>query len=63
MKKGQIYTGKVQYTDFPNKAVVITESDNPEDNGKRVIVKNSIPGQTVKRRPSRADRWKTSLLP
>ena len=48
MKKGQIYTGKVQYTDFPNKAVVITESDNPEDNGKRVIVKNSIPGQTVK---------------
>ena len=39
MKKGQIYTGKVQYTDFPNKAVVITESDNPEDNGKRVIVK------------------------
>lgn len=38
-EKGHIYTGKVQYTDFPNKAVVITESDNPEDNGKRVIVK------------------------
>lgn len=47
MKKGQIYTGKVQYADFPNKAVVIVNSDNPEDNGKKVIVKNSIPGQTV----------------
>ena len=48
MKKGQIYTGKVQYADFPNKAVVTVNSDNPEDSGKKVIVKNSIPGQTVK---------------
>ena len=48
MKKGQIYTGKVQYADFPNKAVVTVNSDNPEDNGKKVIVKNSIPGQTVR---------------
>ncbi len=48
MKKGQIYTGKVQYADFPNKAVVVVNSDNLEDNGKKVIVKNSIPGQTVR---------------
>ena len=48
MKKGQIYTGRVQYAEFPNKAVVFTESENPEDNGKKVIVKNSIPGQRVR---------------
>lgn len=48
MKKGQTYTGYVSHAEFPNKAVVITESENPEDNGKKVIVKNSIPGQRVK---------------
>lgn len=48
MKKGQIYTGIVTHADFPNKAVVIVESENPEDNGQKVIVKNSIPGQRVK---------------
>lgn len=47
MKKGQIYIGRVAYADFPNKAVVYVESDNPEDNGQRVIVKNSIPGQKI----------------
>ena len=45
MKKGETYTGRVQHVDFPNKAVVFTESENPEDNGQKVIVKNSIPGQ------------------
>ena len=44
MKKGETYTGRVQHVDFPNKAVVFTESENPEDNGQKVIVKNSIPG-------------------
>jgi 23S rRNA (uracil-5-)-methyltransferase RumA len=48
VKKGQIYEGYVERVMFPNKAVVITESENPEDNGQKVIVKNSIPGQRVK---------------
>ncbi len=48
MKKGETYTGSVQHVDFPNKAVVFTESENPEDNGQKVIVKNSIPGQKVR---------------
>lgn len=48
MKKGETYTGRVMYTDFPNKAVVLVESENPEDNGQKVIVKNSIPGQKIK---------------
>lgn len=47
MKKGQIYTGKVAYADFPNKAVAYVEAENSEDNGAKVIVKNSIPGQKV----------------
>ena len=48
MKKGETYTGRVQHVDFPNKAVVFTESENPEENGQKVIVKNSIPGQKVR---------------
>ena len=39
MKKGETYTGRVQHVDFPNKAVVFTESENPEENGQKVIVK------------------------
>lgn len=46
MKKGNIYQGTVEYVDFPNKAYVAVES-NDEDNGKKVIVKNSIPRQKV----------------
>ena len=48
MKKGETYTGIVEKIDFPNKAMVITESENPEDHGKKVIVKNSILGQKVR---------------
>lgn len=48
MKKGEIYEGRVVSVDFPNKAFVITETENTEDNGARVIVKNSIPGQKVR---------------
>lgn len=47
MKKGNTYTGYVEKVDFPNKAYVVVESDNTEDDGCRVIVKNSIPGQRV----------------
>ncbi|NBH82257.1 23S rRNA (uracil(1939)-C(5))-methyltransferase RlmD [bacterium C-53] len=41
MKKGQILEGVVEYTAFPNKGVVRTEEG-------RIVVKNTLPGQTVK---------------
>ena len=41
MKKGQIAEGRVDHVVFPNKSVVLTEE------GDRVIVKNTIPGQKV----------------
>lgn len=41
MKKGQIGQGIVERVEFPNKGVVITEE------GDKVIVKNTIPGQKV----------------
>ena len=41
MKKGQIAQGRVDHVVFPNKSVVLTEE------GDRVIVKNTIPGQKV----------------
>ena len=41
MKKGQIYEGVVTKVTFPNKAEVVCE-------GERVIVKNALPGQTIK---------------
>ena len=46
MKKGDIYQGTVEYVDFPNKAYVAIESDD-ENNGKKIIVKNSIPNQKI----------------
>ena len=41
MKKGQIAEGRIDHVVFPNKGVAITED------GERVIVKNTIPGQKV----------------
>ena len=41
MKKGQIAEGTVTKVEFPNKGIVMTEE------GERVIVKNTIPGQRV----------------
>ena len=41
MKKGQVTTGLVDHIVFPNKGVVITED------GEKVVVKNSIPGQKI----------------
>lgn len=40
MKKGTIVTGKIEYTDFPNKGVILTEED-------KVAVKGTIAGQVV----------------
>lgn len=48
MKKGNTYTGYVEYVDFPNKAYVSAQVE--EDGVKSVetaVVKNAIPGQTV----------------
>ena len=41
MKKGQVTTGLVDHIVFPNKGVVITEE------GEKVVVKSTIPGQKV----------------
>ena len=48
MKKGEIYTGTVEYLDFPNKGIVKVEAAETtgEESGK-VIVKNTIPGQKI----------------
>lgn len=41
MKKGQIYEGRVLRVEFPNKGIIDVED-------KRVIVKNTIPGQKIR---------------
>lgn len=41
MKKGQVGEGIVQRVEFPNKGIVVTED------GEKIIVKNTIPGQMV----------------
>jgi len=41
VKKGIEYTGKVEYTEFPTSGVISCE-------GEKVIVKGTIPGQTVR---------------
>ena len=41
MKKGEIYTGTVEKMDFPNKGILHI------GDGKKVVVKNALPGQTV----------------
>lgn len=43
MKKGQVYEGIVEKVDFPNKGYVRMEEEE-----KKVIVKNAIPGQKVR---------------
>ena len=41
MKKGQIIEGVIERVDFPNKGIIRTED------GRQVVVKNTIPGQKV----------------
>ena len=41
MKKGEIYQGIIEKVEFPNKGIVQIED-------KKVIVKNGMPGQTVR---------------
>ena len=43
MKKGQIYEGKIEKVEFPNKGIVAVQG---EEN--KVIVKNGIPGQQIR---------------
>ena len=46
LKKGSVYEGKVEKVDFPNKATVwVTDEDGQKE---KAIVKNAIPGQTVR---------------
>ena len=44
MKKGQLYTGKVESITFPNKGVVIVDNDGDLE---KAIVKDTLPGQEV----------------
>lgn len=49
MKKGGIYTGYVESVDFPNKGnVVVRMEEDGQVIEEKAVVKNSIPGQTVK---------------
>ena len=41
MKKGQIAEGRIDHVVFPNKGIAITEE------GEKVVVKNTIPGQKI----------------
>ena len=49
MKKGTVVKGKIEYTEFPNKGIMHAVPENNEDNSlpERVLVKGTIPGQTV----------------
>lgn len=57
MKKGEIYEGVIEWVDFPNKGIVHVEDGT-------VIVKNGIPGQTVRFmiNKKRKDRCEGRLL-
>lgn len=49
MKKGSIYTGYVESVDFPNKGnVIVKTEEDGQTIEEKAVVKNSIPGQTVK---------------
>ena len=43
MKKGQVYEGRIEKVEFPNKGIVSVEGEE-----KKVIVKNGIPGQKIR---------------
>ena len=43
MKKGEIYEGTVEKTEFPNRGIIKAEE-------RRIIVKNTIPGQKIRYR-------------
>ena len=49
MKKGTTVKGKIEYTEFPNKGIMKVMPEDGEENKEteRVIVKGTIPGQTV----------------
>ena len=54
MKKGGIYTGYVESVDFPNKGnVIVKTEEDGQTIEEKVVVKNSIPGQTVRLKPTR----------
>ena len=60
MKKGQIFEGKIERIEFPNKGIAVIPGEE-----KNVIVKNTVEGQKVqfavnkiKKVRQRADCWK-----
>ncbi|MGI5989566.1 MAG: 23S rRNA (uracil(1939)-C(5))-methyltransferase RlmD [Lachnospiraceae bacterium] len=49
MKKGKYYIGTAESVAYPNRAAVrVTGSDDPEDIGRIVTVKNVIPGRQIR---------------
>lgn len=49
MKRGKFYSGTAESVRFPNRtAVRVTQSDDPEDIGQLVTVKNVIPGRKIR---------------
>ncbi len=52
MKKGQLTEGYIERVEFPNKGIAVTED------GARVIVKNTIPGQKVSLRVNKVRKGK-----
>lgn len=45
MKKGQEYTGRIEQYEFPNKGIV---TYHEEDRDTKVVIKGTLPGQTVR---------------
>ena len=43
MKKGQIFEGKIERVEFPNKGIAVISGEE-----KNIIVKNTVEGQTVR---------------
>ena len=43
MKKGEIYEGIVEKTEFPNRGIIRAED-------RRIIIKNTLPGQKIRYR-------------
>ncbi|MBO7515019.1 MAG: 23S rRNA (uracil-5-)-methyltransferase RumA, partial [Lachnospiraceae bacterium] len=63
MKKGEIVSGKVIRTDYPNKGIVKAQ-DASTGEMREVVVKNALPGQTVTARinKKRSGRLEAQLL-
>ena len=50
MKKGDIVEGVIENYSFPNRGSFFLNEENHENGGRKVVVKGSLPGQTVRAR-------------